>query len=94
MRQVVNPHVNSRSGRNRGQSFLATSAASRLAMMRITRAQQLIRAVTAAKQRPGFPTRRSLIEIGLDVGYKNPSHFAQVFRRMVGVRPTDFRSAL
>jgi AraC family transcriptional regulator len=50
---------------------------------RITRAQQLIR-----------ETKRSLIEIGLDVGYKNPSHFAQVFRRVVGVTPTEFRSAL
>jgi AraC family transcriptional regulator len=50
---------------------------------RITRAQQLIR-----------ETKRSLIEIGLDVGYKNPSHFAQVFRRLVGVTPTDYRSAL
>jgi AraC family transcriptional regulator len=50
---------------------------------RITRAQQLIR-----------ETKRSLIEIGLDVGYKNPSHFAQVFRRVVGVPPTEFRRAL
>jgi AraC family transcriptional regulator len=50
---------------------------------RITRAQQLIR-----------ETRRSVIEIGLDVGYKNPSHFAQVFRKVVGVTPTEFRSAL
>ncbi|MFL6301391.1 MAG: helix-turn-helix domain-containing protein [Terriglobales bacterium] len=50
---------------------------------RITRAQQLIR-----------ETKRSLIEIGLEVGYKNPSHFAQVFRRVVGVTPTEFRSAL
>jgi AraC family transcriptional regulator len=36
----------------------------------------------------------SLIEIGIDVGYKNPSHFAQVFRRVVGATPTEFRSAL
>jgi AraC family transcriptional regulator len=50
---------------------------------RITRAQQLIR-----------ETERSLIEIGLEVGYKNPSHFAQVFRRVAGVTPTAFRSAL
>jgi AraC family transcriptional regulator len=50
---------------------------------RITRAQQLIR-----------ETKHSLIEIGLDVGYKNPSHFAQVFRRVVGLTPTEFRSAL
>jgi len=50
---------------------------------RITRAQQVIR-----------ETRRSLIEIGLDVGYKNPSHFAQVFRRVVGITPTEFRTNL
>ena len=34
------------------------------------------------------------IEIALDVGYASPSHFAQVFRRVVGVTPTEFRSAL
>jgi AraC family transcriptional regulator len=61
---------------------------------RITRAQQMMRAVTDAQQRPGFQTKRSLIEIGLDVGYSNPSHFAQVFRKVVGVTPTNFRAAL
>ncbi len=50
--------------------------------------------VTQPQARPGFQTKRSLIEIGLEVGYKNPSHFAQVFRRVVGVTPTEFRSAL
>jgi AraC family transcriptional regulator len=50
---------------------------------RITRAQQMIR-----------ETSRNLIEIGLDVGYTSPSHFAQVFRRVVGVTPTEFRSSL
>jgi AraC family transcriptional regulator len=50
---------------------------------RITRAQQLIR-----------ETSRSLIEIGLEVGYSNPSHFAKVFRKVAGVTPTEFRSAL
>ena len=50
---------------------------------RITRAQQLIR-----------ETSRSLIEIGMDVGYSNPSYFARVFRRVVGVTPTEFRNAL
>ena len=49
---------------------------------RITRAQQMIR-----------ETSRSLIEIGLEIGYTSPSHFAQVFRRVVGVTPTEFRSA-
>jgi AraC family transcriptional regulator len=39
-------------------------------------------------------TPRSLIEIGLEVGYTSPSHFAQVFRRTVGKSPSDFRNAL
>jgi len=50
---------------------------------RITRAQQLIR-----------ETSRSLIDVGLEVGYSSPSHFAQVFRRVAGVTPTAFRSSL
>ena len=49
---------------------------------RITRAQQLMR-----------ETSRSLIEIGLEVGYTNPSHFTQVFRRVAGTTPTAFRLA-
>jgi len=50
---------------------------------RITHAQQLIR-----------ETSRSLIDIGLEVGYASPSHFAKVFRRVTGVSPTEFRSSL
>ena len=50
---------------------------------RITRAQQMMR-----------ETKRSLIEIALEVGYTSPSAFAQVFRRVVGVTPTEFRGAL
>jgi AraC family transcriptional regulator len=50
---------------------------------RITYAQQLIR-----------ETSRSLIDIGIEVGYSNPSHFAKVFRKVAGVTPTGFRSAL
>lgn len=36
-------------------------------------------------------TNRSVIDIGLDVGYSSPSHFAQVFRRETGAVPTDYR---
>jgi AraC-like DNA-binding protein len=39
-------------------------------------------------------TSRSLIEIALEVGYTSPSHFAQEFRRTVGMAPTQFRNAL
>jgi AraC family transcriptional regulator len=41
-----------------------------------------------------FPTKRSPIEIALEAGYTSPSAFAQVFRRVVGVTPTEFRRDL
>jgi AraC family transcriptional regulator len=50
---------------------------------RITHAQQLIR-----------ESSRSLIEIALEVGYTSPSHFAHVFRSVVGVTPGQFRKGL
>jgi AraC family transcriptional regulator len=50
---------------------------------RVTLAQQLIR-----------ETSRSLIDIGLSVGYTSPSHFAKVFRRVTGATPKEFRSTL
>lgn len=48
--------------------------------LRMARARQLLR-----------ETERSVIEIGLEVGYASPSHFAQIFRREVGVVPTAYR---
>lgn len=36
-------------------------------------------------------TPRSIIDIGLEVGYSSPSHFSQVFRREVGVTPSIYR---
>nr|WP_283092714.1 helix-turn-helix transcriptional regulator [Acetobacter thailandicus] len=36
-------------------------------------------------------TNLSIIEIALEIGYDNPSHFAQVFRRVTGVSPRDYR---
>ena len=36
-------------------------------------------------------TKRSVVEIALDVGYANPSHFAQLFRRETGLAPGDYR---
>jgi AraC family transcriptional regulator len=38
-------------------------------------------------------TQRSVIDIGLEVGYSSPSHFSQVFRREVGVTPSAYRQA-
>ncbi|MDZ5434852.1 helix-turn-helix domain-containing protein [Pseudomonas fluorescens] len=38
-------------------------------------------------------TDRSIIDVGLDVGYSSPSHFSQVFHREVGVTPSAYRQA-
>jgi AraC family transcriptional regulator len=48
--------------------------------MRMSKARLLLRETT-----------RSIVDVGLDVGYSSPSHFALVFRREVGVSPTDYR---
>lgn len=36
-------------------------------------------------------TDKSIIEIGMSVGYSSPSHFAQVFRRETGLPPSQYR---
>lgn len=50
---------------------------------RISRAETLIR-----------ETSRSIIDIGMDIGYTSPSYFSKVFARIVGVTPTAFRNSL
>jgi AraC family transcriptional regulator len=54
--------------------------------------QYFIRMRMAEARRLLRETDRSVIEIGLEVGYSSPSHFAQVFRREVGISPTDYRT--
>ena len=36
-------------------------------------------------------TKKSVVTVALDVGYTNPSHFAQLFRRETGLSPSDYR---
>jgi len=36
-------------------------------------------------------TDRSVIDVGLEVGYSSPSHFSQVFRRQIGLTPSAYR---
>jgi len=36
-------------------------------------------------------TKRSVVEIALDVGSGNPNHFAQLFRRETELAPSDYR---
>ena len=51
--------------------------------LRMAHARQLLRETT-----------KSMIDIGLEVGYSSPSHFAQIFRREVGVTPSEYRHQL
>lgn len=36
-------------------------------------------------------TKMSIIEVGMEVGYPNPSHFAQLFRKETGSSPSEYR---
>jgi AraC family transcriptional regulator len=44
-----------------------------------------------AKERLRDPKRR-VIEVALEAGFQNPSHFARMFRKLVGVSPSAFQS--
>jgi len=48
--------------------------------LRMERARRLLR-----------ETNRSIIEIGLEVGYTSPSHFSRIFHREVGISPSQYR---
>jgi AraC family transcriptional regulator len=36
-------------------------------------------------------TKMNVVDVALEVGYANPSHFAQLFRRETGLSPSDYR---
>jgi AraC family transcriptional regulator len=36
-------------------------------------------------------TKKSIVDVALEVGYANPSHFAQLFRRETGLTPSEYR---
>jgi AraC family transcriptional regulator len=47
--------------------------------------------IERAKESLRIP-RHSVLEAGLSAGFENPSHFARVFRRLVGATPRQFRA--
>jgi AraC family transcriptional regulator len=53
----------------------------------------LLRRIELAKDRLSDPSA-SVIEAGLGAGFQNPSHFARVFRKIVGVSPSEYRSEI
>ena len=53
----------------------------------------LLRRIERAKQ-DLRNTGRSIIEVGLDAGFQNPTHFARMFRKFVGTSPSRFQSEM
>ena len=53
----------------------------------------LNRRIDSAKARLSDP-ERSIIDVALDVGFQNSSHFARVFRKMVGTTPSQFQAEI
>src|SRR5580658_6368388 len=51
--------------------------------LRVERSKELLR-----------DSRRSVLDVGLDVGFRNQQHFATVFRNSVGVPPSVYRTNL
>jgi len=48
--------------------------------LRMNRARQLLR-----------ETKESIVDVALDVGYTNPSHFAKLFHKETGLTPSEYR---
>src|SRR5262249_46336522 len=50
----------------------------------------LLRRIERAKQKLR-DSRHSILDVALDVGFQNPSHFARMFRKFVGTSPSHFQ---
>jgi AraC family transcriptional regulator len=50
----------------------------------------LLQRIERAKQHLRDPNR-SIIDVGLEAGFQNPSHFARMFRQVAGTTPSRFR---
>lgn len=62
------------------KSAMGVSPSRHLLTLRMDEARRLLR-----------ETKRSVVDVALDVGYANPSHFARFFRRETGLSPSDYR---
>lgn len=47
--------------------------------------------IESAKDRLRDP-ELNIIDVGMDVGFQNPSHFARVFKKMVGIAPSVYQT--
>lgn len=57
----------------------------------VSPSQYQIRLRMDAARRLLRETDRSVIDIGNEIGYSNPSHFARLFRKETGLTPSDYR---
>jgi len=48
--------------------------------------------IERAKEKLSASRRINVTEVGLEVGPQNPSHFARVFQKFVGISPLRFQS--
>jgi AraC family transcriptional regulator len=53
----------------------------------------LSKRIEFAKEELRKPNRK-IIDIGIDAGFPNPSHFARVFHKVVGTPPSKFQAAI
>jgi AraC family transcriptional regulator len=51
----------------------------------------LLQRIERAKKQLRDP-KRSVIDVGLEAGFQNPSHFARMFRKVEGTTPSRFRA--
>ena len=73
-------------GVSRFHMVRAFGEATGMSVMRYVRGRRLTEA--ARKLAGGAP---DILSVALDVGYSNPSHLAQLFRRETGLSPSDYR---
>jgi AraC family transcriptional regulator len=48
--------------------------------------------IERAKEKLSGSGRGNVTEVGLEVGFQNPSHFARIFHKFVGISPSRFQS--
>jgi AraC family transcriptional regulator len=48
--------------------------------------------IERAKEKLSACGRGNVTKVGLEVGFQNPSHFARIFRKFVGISPSIFQS--
>jgi AraC family transcriptional regulator len=54
----------------------------------------LFQRIKRAKEKLAASGHGNVTEVGLEVGFQNPSHFARIFQKFVGISPSRFKSEM